>query len=248
MNLRGELVGINTAILSRSGASAGIGFAIPVSIAQPVLTSIVESGVVRRGFLGAQVVDVIPGLVKDFGLAVKSGALINGVLEGKPAAVAGLKPGDVVTKMDNIVVTTGTQLRNYVASRKPGMSIVMDVNRDGKEMQVRVNLQERTDAAMAQFKAGEIMGAELTPANDETAQQFGYQNLKSGLIVTNVQDGSDADQAGLQPGDVIESAANVALRSVEDFKKILEAGTQRQQSIRVIIRRGNERMLMVVRP
>ncbi len=248
VNLRGELVGINTAILSRSGASAGIGFAIPVSIAQPVLTSIVESGVVRRGFLGAQVVDVIPGLVKDFGLAVKSGALINGVLEGKPAAVAGLKPGDVVTKMDNIVVTTGTQLRNYVASRKPGMSIVMDVNRDGKEMQVRVNLQERTDAAMAQFKAGEIMGAELTPANDETAQQFGYQNLKSGLIVTNVQDGSDADQAGLQPGDVIESAANVALRSVEDFKKILEAGTQRQQSIRVIIRRGNERMLMVVRP
>ena len=248
VNLRGELVGINTAILSRSGASAGIGFAIPVSLAKPVLTSIIRDGVVRRGFLGAQVIDVTPAFVKEFNLAVNSGALIGGVLEGKPAATAGLRPGDVVTKMDNTVVTSGTQLRNYVAARPPGSVVVMDVNRDGKSLQVRVNLQERTDAAIAEFKGGEIMGAELIPANKETAAKYGYRNLKYGLIITNVNEATEAASAGLQEGDIIESAAGIPLRSVDEFQKILDAASQRGRSIQVIVRRGNEQMLMAVRP
>jgi serine protease Do len=241
-------VGINTAILSRSGASAGIGFAIPVGLARPVLSSIIETGTVRRGFLGAGVRDLTPSIVKEFNLPVSAGALIGNVLEGKPAAKAGLKPGDIVTKMDDRVVTSGTQLRNYIASLLPGATVVMDVNRDGNPMQVKVNLQERTDSVMAEFKAGEVMGAELIPANEETARKFGYRDLKTGLIVTNVKDGTDAAGAGLQPGDVIESAAGAALKSVADFEKILKAGVQRQQNIRVIVRRANERMLMVVRP
>ncbi len=248
VNLRGELVGINTAILSRSGASAGIGFAIPVGLARPVLSSIIETGTVRRGFLGAGVRDLTPSIVKEFNLPVSAGALIGNVLEGKPAAKAGLKPGDIVTKMDNRVVTSGTQLRNYIASLLPGATVVMNINRDGNPMEVKVNLQERTDSAMAEFKAGEVMGAELIPANEETARKFGYRDLKTGLIVTNVKDGTDAAGAGLQPGDVIESAAGAALKSVDDFEKILKVGVQRQQNIRVIVRRANERMLMVVRP
>ncbi|NND98368.1 MAG: Do family serine endopeptidase [Pirellulaceae bacterium] len=248
VNLRGELVGINTAILSRTGASAGIGFAIPVSLAQPVLRSIIDTGTVRRGFLGAGVSDLTPGIVKEFNLPVTAGALIGNVLEGKPAAEAGLRPGDIVTRMDNKVVNSGAKLRNYIASRPPGSVVVMDINRDGKSMQVRVNLQERTDAAMAEFKAGEILGAALTPTNDETARQFGVTNLGYGLIVTDIQEGSDAANAGLQPGDVIESAAGAPLKSVADLQKILDAGQKARQSIRVIVRRRNERMLMVVRP
>ncbi|MGB7342698.1 MAG: Do family serine endopeptidase [Pirellulaceae bacterium] len=248
VNLRGELVGINTAILSRSGTSAGIGFAIPVGLARPVLSSIIDTGTVRRGFLGAGVRDLTPSIVKEFNLPVAAGALIGNVLEGKPADNAGLKPGDIVTRMDNRNVTSGTQLRNYIASRPPGSVVVMDVNRDGKPMQVKVNLQERTDLAMAEFKSGEVMGAELIPANEETARKYGYNDLEFGLIVTNVKDGTDAAGAGLQPGDVIESAAGAPLKSVADFEEILEAGQQRQQNIRVIVRRANERMLMVVRP
>ncbi|QDT13920.1 Do family serine endopeptidase [Planctomycetes bacterium K23_9] len=248
VNLRGELVGINTAILSRSGASAGIGFAIPVGLARPVLSSIIETGTVRRGFLGAGVRDLTPSIVKEFNLPVTAGALIGNVLEGKPAANAGLKPGDIVTRMDSRIVTSGSQLRNYIAGRLPGAVVVMDINRDGKPMQVKVNLQERTDSVMAAFKAGEVMGAELIPANEETAREYGYSDLKSGLIVTNVKDGTDAENAGLKPGDIIESAAGAPLKSVADFEKILDAGTQRQQNIRVIVRRANERMLMVVRP
>ena len=124
----------------------------------------------------------------------------------------------------------------------------MDINRDGKTMQVRVNLQERTDAAMARFKAGKIMGAELVPTNDETARKFGYTGLQYGLIVTNVDRNSEADQAGLVPGDVIESAAGAPLKSVSDFEKILDVGKQQQQNIRVIVRRRNERLLMRVSP
>ncbi len=247
VNLRGELIGINTAILSRTGASAGIGFAIPVSLAGPVLNSIIESGVVRRGFLGAQVVDVTPKHIKDFDLAVNSGALVGGVLEGQPADKAGLQLGDVVTKLDGRPCSGGTQLRNYVASRPPGATVKMEVNRRGKVLTVNVNLQERTDAAMARFKAGEIMGAELTPATPATARKYGYQNLRGGLIVTAVKDDSEADRAELEVGDVIESAAGVVLESADDFAAILEEAKKRGQAVRVVVRRGNARMLMVVR-
>ena len=247
VNLRGELVGINTAILSRTGASAGIGFAIPVSLAGPVLNSIIESGVVRRGFLGAQVVDVTPKHVKDFDLAVTKGALVGGVLEGQPADQAGLQLGDVVTRLDGRPCSGGTQLRNYVASRPPGSTVKMEVNRRGKVLTVNVNLQERTDAAMARFKAGEIMGAELTPATPAIARKYGYQNLGGGLIVTAVKDNSEAAEAGLEVGDVIESAAGVVLESADDFAAILEEAKKRGQAVRVVVRRGNARMLMVVR-
>ncbi len=247
VNLRGELIGINTAILSRSGASAGIGFAIPVSLARPVLNSIIQDGVVKRGFLGAQVVDVTPQHVKDFNLAVNSGAMVGGVLEGQPAAKAGLQPGDVVTKLDGRVCTGGTQLRNYVASRLPGATVVMEVNRRGKTMTVNVNLQERTDAVMARFKEGEVMGAVLTPATPELARQYGYRALRGGLIVTEVKDDSEADRAGLQVGDVIESAAGKVLESADQFLEIIEAGKKRGLTVQVTVRRGNAVMLMVVR-
>ena len=247
VNLRGELIGINTAILSRSGASAGIGFAIPVSIARPVLNSIIDSGIVRRGFLGASVVDVTPRMIQDFNLKVQSGAMVGSVLEDQPASRAGLQPGDVVTKMDGRLITTGTQLRNYIASRPPGSVIKMEINRGGKAMKVDVNLQERTESALAGFKSGEVMGAELAPATPEIARRYGYANLRGGLVVTEIKPNSEADEAGLQVGDVLQSAANVVLESAAQLKEILDEGAKRQQAVRVVVRRGRAVMLMSVR-
>jgi serine protease Do len=248
VNLRGELVGINTAILSRTGASAGIGFAIPVSLAEPVLRSIIETGEVHRGFLGAQVDDVKPEYVEDYDLKVRAGAFFVTILEDQPADKAGLQPGDVVTKIDGRPCTGGTQLRNYVASRPPGTLVAMEVNRGGKVMQVRVNLQERTEAAMAMFDdGGGMFGAELVPVTPETAQQYGYQGLRSGLIVASVEDGSLAAQADLQVGDVIESAAGIKLTSVEQLAAIFEAAKKAGEPLKVIVRRGNRRMLLVIR-
>ncbi len=248
VNLRGELVGINTAILSRTGASAGIGFAIPESLARPVLRSIIETGEVRRGFLGAQVVDVTPDAVRDFELAVNSGALIGTVLEDQPAADAGLKPGDVVTRLDGRPVTGGTQLRNYIASRPPGATVAMEVNRSGRSMQVRVNLRERTDAAMAMFReSGGLFGAQFVPVTPETARQYGYENLRSGLIVAEVEDGSAAAQAQLQVGDVIESASGEELTSVDQLSKAFEEAKRNRMPLRCVVRSGNRRFLLVIR-
>lgn len=247
VNLRGELIGINTAILSRSGASAGIGFAIPVSIAEPVLASIVETGEVRRGFLGAQVVDVTPATAEAYDLKVNRGALIGGVLEGNPAARAGLQPGDVVTKIDGKPCRGGSQLVNTVAVRRPGTSVELEVNRDGEILQLTVSLQERTDAAMALFRSGEIFGAIVVPVTPESARKYGYRGLSSGLIVTEIQQGSMADQADLKVGDVIEGAAGIELDSVDQLREIVSKAKQIGQPIRIVVRRGNSRMLLMLR-
>ncbi len=247
VNLRGELVGINTAILSRTGASAGIGFAIPESLARPVFKSIIETGEVRRGFLGASVDSVRPETIKDFDLKVNSGALIGSVLENKPAAKAGLQPGDVVTKLDGRPVTSGTQLRNYVASQPPGAIVNMEVNRAGRTMQVKVALQERTDEAMAMFGSGGLFGAEMIPVTPEVARKYGYRNLQGGLIVESIEDGSAAADAELQAGDVIESAAGIPLKSVQQLSEIFAQAKKRGQPLRCVVRRGTTRFLLVIR-
>ncbi|TWU47862.1 Do family serine endopeptidase [Rubripirellula reticaptiva] len=247
VNLRGELVGINTAILSRSGGSAGIGFAIPVSLAQPVLEQIIETGEVHRGFLGAQVVDVTPDSVNSYDLKVRSGGLIGTVLENQPAAKAGLQPGDVVVKLDGRKVTGGTQLRNYVASRVPGTTVSMEVDRNGEAVTVQVQLGERTDAAMAMFSGFyEQIGAELVPVTPESAQQYGYQGLRSGLIVSSVRDAGIAAQAELEVGDVIESAAGAELTSVDQLATIFARAERSRQILRLIVRRGNQRMMLPI--
>lgn len=248
VNLRGEVVGINTAILSRSGASAGIGFAIPVSLAKPVLTSIIESGEVRRGFLGAQVGDVNPDVMEKFGLKVDQGALISGVIENQPAADAGLQPGDVVTKIDGKEVRSGTQVRNHVASRQPGTTVRMEVNRDGQILDLEVNLGERTDEAMAMFGRGDLFGAKLVPVTPESAAKYGYRDLRGGLIVIGVEDDSPAAQGGLQVGDVIEQAGGVAVESVQQLEQIFREAEERDLNLRVVVRRGNGRFMLVFQP
>lgn len=252
VNLRGEVIGINTAILSRSGASAGIGFAIPMGLAKPVIDSIIESGSVRRGFLGAQVGDITPEVKTKFDLKVDTGALISGVLDGQPAAEAGLLPGDVVVEMDGKPVAGGTQLRNYIASRKPGASVKIKVSRNGSMLDMQVNLRERTDEAMAMFDGGGesgdlVIGARLKPLTEEQARELNLQGPAVGLLVTEIEDEGLAAQAQLRVGDVIEEAAGQPLSTVEQFRSILTEQQKAGRGMRMVIRRGNVRMLMIVR-
>jgi serine protease Do len=250
VNLRGELVGINTAILSRSGSSAGIGFAIPVSLARPVLDSIIESGTVRRGFIGAQVADINPDVIKEFDLKTDSGALIRGVVEGQPAAIAGLQPGDVVTKIDGKKVTSGTQLRNWVASKAPGASIVLDVDRGGSAIELKVKLQERTDENLAKLSGEDgdvVMGAKLEPLTEETARDLGIEDATSGLVITDIEDGSIAAQGGLAAGDILEQVGGQPLRSVDELKAALKQAKETGRGVRLVIRRGNVRSLVIIR-
>ncbi|MCS7465056.1 Do family serine endopeptidase [Stieleria sp. ICT_E10.1] len=247
VNLRGELVGINTAIMSRSGSSAGIGFAIPVSLAAPVLNSIIENGTVRRGFLGASLGPVNEETIEGYQLKAKRGVLIESVLEGMPADQAGIQPGDVVVAIDGRPMRTHAQMRNYVASRPPGAQMLLELDRDGKPLQVRVDLKERTEEVMAQFGSGEVMGAELVPVTPATAQKYGYRNLESGLIITGIKDNSIAERDGLEVGDVIQTAGGLPLTSARQLEVILDEYKRQSQPCRVTIRRGNQMLLMVVR-
>lgn len=251
VNLRGEVVGINTAILSRSGASAGIGFAIPIGLARPVVDSIIESGSVRRGFLGAQVGDVNPEIKEEYGLKVDSGALIRGVLDGQPAAIAGLQPGDVVTHINGKPVASGTQLRNVVASVKPGTEVQMTVSRNGKKLELAVDLQERTDDALALFNGGKggntEIGIQVEPLTEELARELNLPGPASGLLVTSVEDDSLAARGDMQVGDVIESAAGQPLQSAEQFNDVLSRAKQAGRGLQMVIRRGNVKLLVVIR-
>jgi len=241
VNLRGELVGINTAIVSRSGASAGIGFAIPVSLARPVLSSIIQTGKVHRGFLGARFADVRPELVEDLRLKVNRGALIESVLEGQPAALAGLQPGDVVVEIDGRPLRNSAQMRNYVANRPPGTTVELKVNRGGRELPIRVTLKEMTAELMAKFSA--IFGMELVPISPETAKRYGLQDLRYGLIVVNIHDDSPLAET-LQVGDVIERVGQISLTKVEDFHELAKAAAKSNKVLPVVVRRGNTRILV----
>jgi serine protease Do len=247
VNLKGELVGINTAIMSRSGSSAGIGFAIPVSLAGPVLRSIIENGTVKRGFLGASLAPVNEKTIEAYGLKVDKGVLIESVLENMPADVAGIQPGDVVLAIDGRPMRSHSQMRNYVATRPPGAEMTMEINRDGQALNIQVNLKERTEEVMAQFGSGEVLGAELVPVTEATAKKYGYENLESGLIITGIKDDSVAERDGLMVGDVIEVAGGIPLTSARQLEAILAEYKRQGQPCRISIRRGNQRMLMVVR-
>ena len=253
VNLRGELVGINTAILSRSGGNAGIGFAIPVAMARPVFEAIIENGEVRRGFLGAAVADVNAATSEQFGLKATRGALIQSVLDGQPAAKAGLQPGDVVTKIDGQEISSGTDLVNTIASRQPGAGVSMTVDRDGETINVDVKLQERNSDVMAMFREGGSTGGgsgpfglELEPITPENASKYGLDDVREGLLVTSVDGDSVAGQAGLQAGDVIEKVGGQPAGDIKSFNEAMSAAREDSKPLRLIVRRGTSSQLIVV--
>ncbi len=249
VNLRGELIGINTAILSRSGSSAGIGFAIPVSLAHPVMDSIIENGAVRRGFVGAAVGDVNPQTVKEFDLKATSGALISSVVDGQPAAKAGLQPGDVVVKIDGKAVTSGAQMKNMVASKAPGSSVQMEVNRGGQTLNLTVKLEERTKdrlAALSGRGPGDVMGASLQPLTEELANKLGIDTSTGGFVITDITDGSLASNAGFNVGDVLVQINNQPLTKLEQLKAAVNDLQESGRAIRLVVRRGNSLTLAVI--
>ena len=189
-------------------------------------------------------------MIKEFDLKTESGALIRGVVEGQPAAIAGLQPGDVVTQIDGKKVTSGTQLRNWVASKAPGASIVLDVDRGGSKIEVKVKLQERTDENLAKLNGDSgnvVMGAKLEPMTEQTARDLGLEDATSGLVITDIEDGSIAAQGGLAAGDVLEQVGGQPLKTVEQLKTALQQAKETGRGVRLVIRRGNVRSLVIIR-
>jgi serine protease Do len=224
VNMQGRLVGINTAILSRSGGFQGIGFAIPTNMAKPIMESLKKYGKVTRGWLGVSIQDVDQDLASTMKLPTSRGVLIADVQAGSPAAKGGIRRGDVIVKIDGREVETTGQLRNVVASAG-ARKVAVEFYRDGKLQQLSVSLGEAPAEAVASA-GGVTPGAargldglgvgELTP---EARKMFNLgDEVTSGVVITGIERNSPAARAGIRPGDVVLEVNRTAVKTVKEFE------------------------------
>jgi len=210
VNLRGELVGINSAILSRSGGNIGIGFAIPVNMVKGVMDQLIKYGQVKRGVLGVNLYNVTADIAKEFGLTESSGALVAGVAPGSAADRAGVKTGDIITSINSVAMKDPGELRNTIGMLRVGDKVEIGLLRDGKPRKVTALIAERSDLETANavdINKG-LDGAELSDAPDG-----------GGVLVKAIQEGSPAAQNGLRANDLIVGVGRTQVANTKSFKE-----------------------------
>jgi serine protease Do len=228
INAKGEAVGINTAIFSRTGGSIGIGFAVPINMAKFVVPQLVQHGRVVRGWLGVTIQPLTAELARSFGVPEAEGALVSNVQDGSPAGKAGLKAGDVIVEFDGKKIGRTTDLSRLVAATPVDKEVRMTVMRDGKSVPLTARiarLEDRSEAAVASEKAepgarGKF-GVTVEPVTAEVARELGLQKAE-GVVVRQVRPGSPAADAGIRPGDVITEVNRQAVKTVDDLRQALE--------------------------
>ncbi|MDH5445990.1 MAG: DegQ family serine endoprotease [Gammaproteobacteria bacterium] len=232
VNLAGELIGINTAIFSKSGGNIGIGFAIPINMAKDIMQQLLKHGEVKRGRLGAQAQDLNPELARAFNLKDHRGAVITQVVPGSPADKGGLQPGDIVTHINGRQVKNADTLRNTLGLLRVGETVELNVLREGRNKTIRAKVVE----AEAKNLGGEKLHGQLTGATLADIEQDSrlYGHVK-GVILTEVDRGSPAWNAGLRPGDVITSVNRRDVKSVTEMQQQMK----KSRSLLLNIRRGN---------
>jgi serine protease Do len=254
VNLRGEVIGINTAIASRSGGYMGVGFAIPSEMAGHVLQSIIAEGHVTRGWLGAAIQDLDEELARSFNYDSTDGVLIGDVVAGAPAEKAGLQAGDIVTQFNGSPVDSANELRNAVAATAPGSEATLEIFRDGQQQTVNVEIEElnpeqaaaaRPRAEAEETEEADNLGLSVAPLTPQLAEQLSLGENTAGVVVMRVDPGGLSDRIGLKQGDVIVAIGNETVDSVSQFKEAtsdldLTAGVRLQ-----IIREGVKRFLFI---
>ena len=234
VNLRGELVGINSAILSRSGGNIGIGFAIPVNMVKGVMDQLIKYGQVKRGVLGVNIYNVTPDIAKEFGLTESSGALVAGVAQGSAADRAGVKTGDIITSINGVTMKDASELRNTIGMLRVGDKVEIGLLHDGKARKVTALIAERGDLETANavdINKG-LEGADLADAPDG-----------GGVTVKTVQDGSPAAQNGLRANDLIVGVGRTPVANTKGFKE-----AAKNANVLVLnVRRGSTVQLIQIR-
>jgi len=223
VNLDGELVGINTAIFSRSGGSMGIGFAIPVNMAKQIRDQLIEHGQVTRGRLGVYIQELTKELATSFGLDSDRGILVSQVIKDSPAEKGGLKRGDVIGKLDGKKVDRLADFRNKIALTPPGSKVALSILRDGVAREIRVTIGNLDAGETASsVGSGDLpkLGLGLQALTPELAERLGYQG-EQGVLVGAVEAGSAAAEAGIERGDLIQEIDRQAVSSPEEAGKIL---------------------------
>ena len=225
VDLEGKIVGVNTAIFSRSGGYQGIGFAVPINMALRVMTELIENGQVSRGWLGVGIQDMTPELAKAFGLDQAKGSLVTGVMPGTPAEKAGLQKGDAILRLNGSTIENSNGLRNLIAEARADTKVDLDLVRNKVPMTLSVRLDERpkqsgqADANSATKSPSPELGFAVQELTPEMAQRLGYETTQSGIVITVVKPDSPAFNGGLRAGMMIVEMNRQSINSMADFQR-----------------------------
>jgi serine protease Do len=254
VNTRGELIGINTAIFSRTGGNMGIGFAIPSNMAKRVLDSLIKTGKVVRGYLGVSIQDVNAKIAKQFGLEQAQGALVGDVVSGSPAEQAGIKSGDVIVRFDGKAIENSSTLRNRAAETPVGKGVEVEVVRDKKPVKLTLKVAEQPkdmttagETAKGEGKSATLAGLEVRNLSPDAARQLNLPRGLQGVVVAQVESGSAAEEAGVQAGDVIVELNRKPVRNTEDFRRQSKALGKNDGVLLLIVRQGG-RLFIAINP
>jgi serine protease Do len=241
VNMSGEVIGINSAIASRTGQFAGVGFSIPSNMAKRIYTELAAKGKVTRGWLGVSIQPLTPELAKSFGLKDEKGVLISDVMQDSPAERAGIAAGDIVTEFDKKKVDTLQDLQKAVAGTVPGKGVPVKVWRDKSEKTLEIKIGETPDDTVAlksTNKGRAMLGLDVRPITPDIARQLNIRGTE-GVVVFSVEDDSAAAEAGLQRGDVIREVNRQRVRTVQDFERLTK-DVKEGDRVTVLLQRGQQ--------
>ncbi len=259
VDIRGGVMGINTLIFSQTGGFMGIGFAIPVNLARRVMEDLIYEGRVIRGWIGITVQEITPELRKAFGIAdTAGGVLVGDVVEGQPAARAGIRPGDIILSVEDRKVSNPNELVNIIAALRPGHETPVTLLREGKRLQLKVKTAERTPQNVGKAQPGkqeqppqggggesdDKVGIGVQALTRELAEQLGLPGNASGVVVTDVSPGVSDARKSLQPGDVItrikvQGRDWTDIKSVNDYRKLTGRIREGQSVVLQVTRQGS---------
>jgi serine protease Do len=253
-NMDGEVVGVNTAILSPNGGSIGIGFAMSSAVVERVVAQLKDFGETRRGWLGVRIQNVDKDVAEALGLTVAKGALVTDVPEG-PAADAGMQSGDVILSFDGEAIDDTRELVRVVAETQVGRDVEVIVFRDGKEETLQVGIGRLEEAVLAAAPGApmdqgvpsetEVLGMTVAAVTGPLSEQFGLEDDARGLVVVGIDEDSDAYEKGMREGDLITEVGQEAISSPADLTKRIEAaeGAGRNSILLLVRREGAPRFV-----
>ena len=254
VNIKGELIGINTAIFSKTGGYQGIGFAVPTNMVRPLMSQLIQKGKIIRGWLGVTIQEMTPEIAQKFGLEKSRGALVSDVTKGSPAEKAGILRGDIVIEFNRKEVKDVASLRNMVSQSKVGSDVLIKILRSGKEYTVRLVVAElpREVAEVApdqmpdDSEMGAFSGLTVMGLTKEIARQLGLSKDERGVVVVKVEPATPADEAGIKKGDIIKEIDRKQISNLEDYNRIASI-TKRNDTVLLFVARGDKKFYVTLK-
>jgi serine protease Do len=256
VNIRGELVGINTAIFSQSGGNMGIGFAVPSNLARSIMDQLVKGGKVVRGWLGVAIQELTPELAAQFGLADTKGVLVSDVMDDSPAKKAGFERADVITDYDGKAMDSPTHLRNAVAQTPIGRKVPVKLIRDKKHKTIDVTIVEQPKSLSqsgleengeSTAPTGVLSDIDVRELNEELAARYGIKTTERAVVVVRVRAGSTAEDMGVKEGDLVLEVNRKPVNSLKSYERAV-SGLAKDQAVLLLLKRKGQTIFLTLRP